>query len=127
ALHFLIHQRLRLRNIVSRMPALQIQPQKIVEHRRCATAINLSEQRLEIPPLLDVNRVYLEHCVATFETARAAVIFNPDTAPYYRLYMRSIEAAAPSFAVKTFEAPVRSRVEIEAAMSKMVCRSAAYR
>jgi len=53
------------------------------------------------------------------EIARAAVIFNPDTAPYYRLYMSSIEAAAPSFAVKTFEAPVRSRVEIEAAISKL--------
>ena len=50
------------------------------------------------------------------ETTRTAVIFNPDTAPYYRLYMSSIEAAAASFAVKTFEAPVRSRVEIEAAI-----------
>jgi putative tryptophan/tyrosine transport system substrate-binding protein len=53
------------------------------------------------------------------ETTRAAVIFNPDTAPYYRLYMSSIEAAGASFAVKTFEAPVRSRVEIEAAISEL--------
>jgi len=51
------------------------------------------------------------------ETTRTAVIFNPDTAPYYRLYMSSIEAAGAFFAVKTFEAPVRSRVEIEAAIS----------
>jgi putative tryptophan/tyrosine transport system substrate-binding protein len=53
------------------------------------------------------------------ETKRAAVIFNPDTAPYYRLYMSSIEAAGASLAVKTFEAPVRSRVEIEAAISAL--------
>jgi putative ABC transport system substrate-binding protein len=51
------------------------------------------------------------------DTTRAAVIFNPDTAPYYRLYMSSIEAAGASLAVKTFEASVRSRVEIEAAIS----------
>jgi putative tryptophan/tyrosine transport system substrate-binding protein len=38
-------------------------------------------------------------------TARAAVIFNPDTATYYKLYMRSIEAAAASFATKAFVAP----------------------
>jgi putative ABC transport system substrate-binding protein len=51
------------------------------------------------------------------ETTRTAVIFNPDTAPYYRLYMSSIETGGASFGVKTFEAPVRSRVEIEAAIS----------
>jgi putative ABC transport system substrate-binding protein len=51
------------------------------------------------------------------ETTRTAVIFNPDTAPYYRLYMSSIETGGASFAVKTFEAPVRSRVEIEAVIS----------
>ena len=50
-------------------------------------------------------------------TARAAVIFNPDTAPYYKLYMSSIEAAAASFAMATFEAPAHNRVEIEAAIS----------
>jgi len=53
------------------------------------------------------------------ETKRAIVIFNPDTAPYYRLYMTSIEAAGASFAMKTFEAPVRSRLEIEAAISAL--------
>ena len=50
------------------------------------------------------------------DTKRAAVIFNPETAPYYRLYMDSIEAAAAPFAVQTFEAPVRSRADIEAAI-----------
>jgi putative ABC transport system substrate-binding protein len=53
------------------------------------------------------------------ETKRAAVIFNPDTAPYYRLYMNSIEAAGASFAVKVVEAPVRSRADIEAAISTL--------
>jgi putative ABC transport system substrate-binding protein len=51
------------------------------------------------------------------ETTRAGIIFNPDTAPYYRLYMSSIETAGASLAVKIFEVPVRSRVEIEAALS----------
>jgi len=53
------------------------------------------------------------------ETARAAVIFNPETAPYYKLYMSAIKAAAASLAMKAFEAPARSRVEIEAAMSAL--------
>jgi ABC-type uncharacterized transport system substrate-binding protein len=53
------------------------------------------------------------------ETKRAAVIFNPDTAPYYKLYMNSIEAAGASFAVKAIEAPVHSRSDIEAAISML--------
>jgi len=53
------------------------------------------------------------------ETTRAAVIFNPDTAPYYKLYTSSIETAGASLSVKIFEAPVRSRVEIEAALSEL--------
>jgi putative ABC transport system substrate-binding protein len=53
------------------------------------------------------------------ETKQAAVIFNPDTAPYYRLYMSSIEAAGTSFAVKAVEAPVHSRADIEAAISML--------
>jgi putative ABC transport system substrate-binding protein len=53
------------------------------------------------------------------DTKRAAVIFNPDTAPYYELYMSSIEAAGAALAVKTFKAPVRSRVDIETAVSEL--------
>jgi putative ABC transport system substrate-binding protein len=34
------------------------------------------------------------------QTVRAAVIFNPDTAPYYELYMSASEAAVASFAMK---------------------------
>jgi ABC-type uncharacterized transport system substrate-binding protein len=52
-------------------------------------------------------------------TAHAAVIFNPDTAPYYKLYMSSIEAAAASSAMKAFEAPAHNRAEIEAAISAL--------
>jgi putative ABC transport system substrate-binding protein len=52
-------------------------------------------------------------------TTHAAVIFNPDTAPYYQLYMSSVETAGASLAVKTFKAPVRSRIEIETAISKL--------
>jgi putative tryptophan/tyrosine transport system substrate-binding protein len=52
-------------------------------------------------------------------TARAAVIFNPDTEPYYKLYMSSIEAAAAPFAMKVFEAPAHNRAEIEAAISAL--------
>jgi len=50
-------------------------------------------------------------------TTRVAVIFNPDTAPYYRLYMRAVEAAAASLTMKAFEAPAHNPAEIEAAIS----------
>jgi putative ABC transport system substrate-binding protein len=53
------------------------------------------------------------------QTARAAVIFNPDTAPYYKLYMSRIEAAGGSLGMKTFEAPAHNRDEIEAAISAL--------
>ena len=53
------------------------------------------------------------------QTVRAAVIFNPDTAPYYELYMSASEAAVASFAMKIFEAPVHNRAEIEAAISAL--------
>jgi putative tryptophan/tyrosine transport system substrate-binding protein len=50
---------------------------------------------------------------------RAAVIFNPDTAPYYPLYMRSIEAAAATLDVKVFEAAVHNHADIEAALQAL--------
>jgi putative tryptophan/tyrosine transport system substrate-binding protein len=52
-------------------------------------------------------------------TTRAAVLFNPDTAPYSPLYMSSIDDAGASFAVKTYKAPVRSRTEIETVISEL--------
>jgi putative ABC transport system substrate-binding protein len=53
------------------------------------------------------------------EVTRVAVIFNPDTAPYYKLYMSPIEAAAQSAAIAVVEAPVRGPSEIETVMSGM--------
>jgi ABC-type uncharacterized transport system substrate-binding protein len=53
------------------------------------------------------------------QTMRAAVIFNPDTAPYYKLYMNASEAAVASFAMKTIEAPAHNGTEIEAAISAL--------
>jgi putative ABC transport system substrate-binding protein len=58
------------------------------------------------------------------ETTHIAVIFNPDTAPYYKLYMNSIEAAGASFRVKPLEAAVHSRVEIESAISMLASEPA---
>jgi putative ABC transport system substrate-binding protein len=48
--------------------------------------------------------------------ARVAVMFNPDTSPQSKFFMRSIEAAAPSHAVQAIAAPVRATTEIEAAL-----------
>ena len=53
-------------------------------------------------------------------TTRVAVIFNPDTAPYYKLYMGAIEVAAASFAMKAFEAPAHNRAEIETVLSALI-------
>jgi ABC-type uncharacterized transport system substrate-binding protein len=57
-------------------------------------------------------------------TTHAGVIFNPDSAPYHRLYMSSMEAAAASFAMTAFEAPAHSRAEIEAAISALTHEAA---
>ena len=49
--------------------------------------------------------------------ARAAVLYNPATAPYAGLYLRTIEDVAPAFAVGVQTAPVKDDAEIEAVMS----------
>ena len=48
---------------------------------------------------------------------RAAVVFNPQTAPYSALYMRSIEAAAPSIAVKVTTLQVHDSADIKTALT----------
>jgi putative ABC transport system substrate-binding protein len=48
--------------------------------------------------------------------ARVAVMFNPDTSPQSKFFMRSIEAAAPSHGVQAIAAPVRTTTEIEVAL-----------
>jgi putative ABC transport system substrate-binding protein len=51
--------------------------------------------------------------------SRAALMFNPDTAPYYYLYLRSFEAEPRSIAVEVTAAPVRNITEIEEAFVKL--------
>jgi putative ABC transport system substrate-binding protein len=48
---------------------------------------------------------------------RVTTIFNPNTAPYYPLYLHAIETAATSFAVESIVVEVHDDVEIERAIS----------
>src|SRR5215470_6921304 len=49
---------------------------------------------------------------------RAALMFSPDTSPYYYLYLRSFEAEPRSVAVEVTAAPVRDTAEVEEAIAK---------
>jgi putative tryptophan/tyrosine transport system substrate-binding protein len=49
--------------------------------------------------------------------AQVLLIFNPDTAPQSKVFLRSIEAAAPSFAVEVVQASVHDAADIEAAIT----------
>jgi len=51
--------------------------------------------------------------------ARAALMFNPDTSPYYYLYLRSFEAVPRSVVVEVTAAPVRNTAEVEEAFAKV--------
>jgi len=51
--------------------------------------------------------------------ARAALMFNPDTAPHYYGYLRSFEAVPRSIAVEVTAAPVRNTAEIEEAIARL--------
>jgi putative tryptophan/tyrosine transport system substrate-binding protein len=48
--------------------------------------------------------------------ASVAVVFNPDTSPQSKFFMRSIEAAAPSLGVQTVAMPVHTTADIEPAL-----------
>ena len=50
---------------------------------------------------------------------RVATIFNPETAPYYPLYLHTIEKAASSFAVELIAVEVHDDAEIERAISTL--------
>jgi len=50
---------------------------------------------------------------------RAALIFNPETAPYYPAYLRSFEATPRSVAIELAATPVRNEAEIEAAIANI--------
>jgi putative tryptophan/tyrosine transport system substrate-binding protein len=47
--------------------------------------------------------------------SRVGVMFNPDTSPQSKFFMRSIEAAAPSHGVQAVVVPVRTTADIEPA------------
>jgi len=51
------------------------------------------------------------------QLARVAVLYNPKTAPYAGLLLRSIVAAAPSFAMDTTDIPVQDAAETERTLS----------
>ena len=51
--------------------------------------------------------------------ARVAIMFNPQTAPYYDGYLRSFETMPRSTAVELTAAPVRDGAEIEAIIAKL--------
>ena len=50
---------------------------------------------------------------------RVTAIFNPETAPYYRLYLESINAGVPALAVESIAVPVHSEADIENAIRKI--------
>jgi putative ABC transport system substrate-binding protein len=54
---------------------------------------------------------------------RAALIFNPETAPYYPSYLSSFEATPRSIAIELAPTPVRNEAEIEAAIANLARRS----
>jgi putative ABC transport system substrate-binding protein len=49
--------------------------------------------------------------------ARVAVIYNPQTAPFAGLFLRSVQSAAPTFVVEMVTMPIRSDADIETALS----------
>jgi putative ABC transport system substrate-binding protein len=51
--------------------------------------------------------------------SRAELMFNPDTAPHYYVYLRSFEAVPRSIAVEVTAAPVRDTAEVERALAKL--------
>jgi len=51
--------------------------------------------------------------------ARAALLFNPATAPYFEYYLAPFKADAPSFGVEAIAAPVRDPAEFESAIAAL--------
>jgi putative tryptophan/tyrosine transport system substrate-binding protein len=49
----------------------------------------------------------------------AAVMFNPDTYPYYEIHLRSFETVAKLLSIELAGAPVRNPAEIEDAVAKL--------
>jgi putative tryptophan/tyrosine transport system substrate-binding protein len=53
------------------------------------------------------------------QTMRVAVMFNPDTYPYYEIHLKSFEAIANKLSLKLLAAPARSEEEIDALISRL--------
>jgi putative ABC transport system substrate-binding protein len=53
------------------------------------------------------------------QSRRVAVMFNPDTYPYYEIHLKSFEAVAQRLALDLSASPVRSAAEIDAAVEKL--------
>jgi putative ABC transport system substrate-binding protein len=51
--------------------------------------------------------------------ARTAVMFNPETSPQSKFFMRSVEAAASKLGVQAIAAPVRATTDIEPAIENL--------
>jgi putative ABC transport system substrate-binding protein len=51
--------------------------------------------------------------------SRVGVVFNPDTSPQSKFFLRSIESSAPSFGVTVTAAPVHDEAEIEQAIKRL--------
>jgi putative tryptophan/tyrosine transport system substrate-binding protein len=49
---------------------------------------------------------------------RVAVIYNPQTAPFAGLFLRSVQSAAPMLSVQTVDMPVQSDADIEMALAR---------
>jgi putative ABC transport system substrate-binding protein len=54
--------------------------------------------------------------------ARVGILYNPQTAPFAGLFLRSVEAAAPGVGVEVAATPVQSEAEIEAVMTAFARR-----
>jgi putative ABC transport system substrate-binding protein len=52
-------------------------------------------------------------------TTRVAVMFNPDTYPYYEIHLKSFEGVARQLSLELFAAPARSPTEIDDAIAKL--------
>jgi putative ABC transport system substrate-binding protein len=51
------------------------------------------------------------------QVARVAVLFNPETAPFAKIFLQTIDTAAPSLRIEPFTAPTRDVAGIERAIT----------
>ena len=56
------------------------------------------------------------------ETSRAALMFNPETAPYFNYYLAPFEAGARSYMVESIATEVHSAADIERAVASLAER-----